>query len=352
MSEVVVRVTGACGRITLNRPRALNALTLEMVRTMSDALSSWAHDASVRFVILDGAGERGLCAGGDIRAMYTAIVAGDLALAADFFREEYELNYRIARYPKPYVALMDGIVMGGGIGLASHGSHRVVTERSELAMPETAIGFITDVGGTYFLGTAPGESGTYLGLTGNRIGAADAISCKMADVTVLSERLPALTNDLERCDTTQAMEDSLRGYTTTAPPGELIQQKEWIDACFAESTVEEIFAALSRCANPEAQVALEELRRRSPTSLKVTLAALRNARALNDLAPCLQQEYRIALACARGHDFVEGVRAAIIDKDRKPAWLPGRLEEVMPADVERHFAESGFGNLNLAADVE
>ena len=163
MSDVVVRVAGACGRITLNRPRAINALTMEMVLTMSDALRSWARDSSVHFIVLDGAGERGLCAGGDIRAMYMAITGGDLALAANFFREEYELNYRIARYPKPYVALMDGIVMGGGIGVSSHGSHRIVTERSQLAMPETSIGFITDIGGTYLLGTAPGEAGVLSG---------------------------------------------------------------------------------------------------------------------------------------------------------------------------------------------
>ena len=348
MSDVVVRVSGVCGRLTLNRPRTLNALTLAMVQSRADALVAWARDPCVHFVLLDGAGDRGLCAGGDIRAIYLALVAGDLGQAADFFRAEYELNYRIACYPKPFISLMDGLVMGGGIGVSSHASHRVVTERSELAMPEAAIGFIPDVGATYLLGTAPDESGTYLGLTGNRIGAADAVHCGLADIMVHSELLPALTSLLERCGSTEAMQDFLHSNATATPRAGLFAQNTWIQECFSAATVEQIMAALSEHPNPAAQAALHDLHMRSPTSLKLTLAALRNGRALHDLAACLQQEYRLALACARGHDFVEGVRAAIIDKDRKPAWRPDRLDAVTPADVERHFAPSHLAGLDLA----
>jgi enoyl-CoA hydratase len=348
MSDVLVRVSGTCGRITLNRPRALNALTLEMVGIMHTALMAWADDASIQFVLVDGAGERGLCAGGDIRALYTAAITDSRNLATDFFRNEYRLNYLISRYPKPYVVLMDGIVMGGGIGISAHASsHRVVTERSELAMPETAIGFVPDVGGTHLLGTAPDELGTYLGLTGSRIGAADAIFCGLADTIVLSENLLLLTHDLEKCANSVEMDEVLHSYTTRTPSGMAVEQRAWIRECFAAQTVEEIFAALAQHANPEANVALQELAKKSPTSLKVTLAALRNARRFNDLATCLQQEYRLAQACLREHDFVEGVRAAIIDKDRNPRWRPDRVEGVTPEDVERYFAESSVGELDL-----
>jgi enoyl-CoA hydratase len=349
MSDVLVRVSGACGRITLNRPRALNALTLEMVNIMHTALMTWANDVSIQFVLVDGAGERGLCAGGDIRAMYNAVVADRRELATDFFRNEYRLNYLISRYPKPYVVLMDGIVMGGGIGISAHASHRIVTERSELAMPETAIGFVPDVGGTHLLGTAPDELGTYLALTGSRIGAADAIFCRLADTVVLSRDLLILTRHLEKCEDLVAVDEAIRAYTTQPPRGMTVEQRAWIRKCFEAHTVEEIFVALAQDANPEAKDALQELEKKSPTSLKVALAALRNARSFNDLASCLQQEYRLAQACLLEHDFVEGVRAAIIDKDRRPRWRPDRVDEVTQEVVRRHFAESGMGDLDLTS---
>ncbi len=352
MSDVLVRVAGGCGRITLNRPRAMNALTPEMTGVMNTALIAWASDPSIHFVLLDGAGERGLCAGGDVRAMYHAVLAGQPHIAEDFFRDEYRLNYLISRYPKSYIALMEGIVMGGGIGVAAHGSHRVVTERSELAMPETAIGFVPDVGGTYLLGTAPDECGTYLGLTGNRIGAADALYCRLADLIVPSGKLPALTTDLERCTDAEAMEDCLRAYASQTPQGETLEQQAWITECFAKKTVEDIFAALAQHTDPRAHLALKELQEKSPTSLKVTLAALRNGRKFNGLAACLQQEYRIAQVCLQGHDFTEGVRAALVDKDRNPKWRPQRLEEVTPQDVQQYFPAAGVRELDLAFPLE
>ena len=351
MSDVLVRVLGACGRITLNRPRAMNALTLDMVDTMHAALMEWAGDPAVQFIVLDGAGERGLSAGGDIRAVYNAATTDRWDLAIDFFRREYRLNYLISRYPKPYVALMDRLVMGGGIGVSAHASHRVVTERSELAMPETAIGFVPDVGGTHLLGTAPEELGTWLGLTGSRIGAADAIFCRLADTMIVGDRLPELTQELESCDNPAAIDITLRRHSTPPPAGMSAEQRAWIKECFAAPTVEEIVDRLTRHANPDANAAAQELAKRSPTSLKVTLAALRNAAEWNDLASCLRQECRIAYTCLKEPDFVEGVRAAIVDKDRNPKWRPNRLEDVSSEDVQRYFQQPGEGDLDLTAGL-
>jgi enoyl-CoA hydratase len=347
MSDVLIRVSGACGKITLNRPRAINALSTTMVDEMHTALERWAQDAQVHFVLVDGAGDRGFCAGGDIRAMYNAIVANQRELAMDFFRNEYQLNYYISRYPKPYVVLMDGIVMGGGIGIASHGSHRVVTERSLLAMPETAIGFIPDVGGTHLLGAAPGEAGTYMGLTGSRIGAADAILCGLADTMVHAESLSRLALDLEACPDTTAMEQCLESYAAQPPSGMTQVRRAWIDECFAASTVEEIMADLLGHPDTEAHACAEELMRMSPTSLKLTLKAVRDARVAGDLAVSLKQEFRLAQACGRGHDMMEGIRAAIVDKDRNPKWSPAKLEQVTPDIVEAYFNDSEGETLNL-----
>ncbi len=347
MSDVLIRVTGACGRITLNRPRAINALSITMVEEMHAALAAWASDDRVGFVLVDGAGERGLCAGGDIRALYNSIVAGQPEVATEFFRREYQLNYDISRYQKPYVVLMDGLVMGGGIGISSHGSHRIVTERSQLAMPETAIGFIPDVGGTHLLGTAPGEVGTWMGLTGSRIGAADAIQCGLADTMVHSEDLPRMTLDLEACSDVAAMQTCLRSYTAQPPQGMTDEQRAWIDKCFAAPAVVQIMAALLEHPDAEARASAEVLTKMSPTSLTVTLHALRNARAADDLATSLTQEFQLAQACEKGHDLVEGIRAAIVDKDRNPKWSPATLEEVTPQIVDAYFKNHDKAPLEL-----
>ncbi len=348
MSDVLVRVSGACGRVTLNRPRAMNALTLEMVQTMHHALLEWARTDAVAFVLVDGAGERGLCSGGDIRAMYSAVLAGQPELATGFFRAEYELNYLISRYPKPYIVLMDGVVMGGGIGISAHGSHRAVTERSQLAMPETAIGFVPDVGGTYLLGRTPDEIGTYLGLTGSRIGAADAIALQLADTMIASANLPRLIEDLEGCADALATQEILSAASAQPPAGMSPEQKMWIAECFSATTVEEIVERLVHHTAPEAKAAAVELSKMSPTSLKLTLAALRNGRASNDLAASLRQEFRLAQSCMRGHDFTEGVRATIVDKDRNPRWSPARLEEITPEFVRECFTSSSAHDLELA----
>ncbi|MFI9052044.1 enoyl-CoA hydratase/isomerase family protein [Streptomyces sp. NPDC053427] len=330
---VLLTTEGRTARITLNRPRALNALTHPMVERIDEALTAWEHDPTVETVVLTGAGERGLCAGGDIRSIYEDARTGGSASAA-FWRDEYRLNARIARYPKPYVALMDGIVMGGGVGLSAHGSIRIVTERSRIAMPETGIGFVPDVGGTYLLGLAPGKVGTHLALTGAPVGAADALLCGLADHFVPADLLPRLLADL----TTTGVRDVLERHVRQPPPGELAGQRAWIDACYRADTVEDILTHLRAHPAPEAARAAETLTGKSPTALKVTLAALRRARRLGPLERVLEQEYRISCAALSSHDLTEGIRAQVIDKDRAPKWSPDTLAEVGDADVARFFA--------------
>ncbi|MFC9740856.1 enoyl-CoA hydratase/isomerase family protein [Streptomyces noursei] len=330
---VLLTREGRTARITLNRPRAVNALTHSMVDRIDAALTACEADPAVAAVVLTGAGERGLCAGGDIRAIYEDARARGTASAA-FWRAEYRLNARIARYPKPYVAVMDGIVMGGGVGLSAHGNVRLVTERSQIAMPETGIGFVPDVGGTYLLGLAPGELGTHLALTGTAIGAADALLCGLADHFVPSGRLADLLADL----TTTEVWDALERHVRQPPPGELARERAWIDTCYRADTVEEIVDRLRAHPAPAAARAAETLSRKSPTALKVTLAAVRRARHLGPLERVLEQEYRISCAALSTPDLVEGIRAQVIDKDRTPKWSPGTLAEVGAADVERFFA--------------
>lgn len=339
--EVIVRREGPDGRLghlTLNRPRTINALTGPMVELLTGALRDWADDPGVDVVLLDGAGERGLCAGGDIRAIHDAARAGDLTTPRAFWADEYRLNARIGRFPKPYVAIMDGIVMGGGIGVSAHGSVRIVTERSILSMPEVGIGFIPDVGGTYLLSHAPGELGTHLGLTAARIGAADAITAGLADHYLPSAQVPALVEALRTAADPAAL---IAGYDFSAhtpPPGRLAVDRAWIDELYQGDSLVEIVTALASSSRPAAVAAALEIGGKSPTALTVTLRALRAARALPSLEAALDQEYRLASASLTTADLVEGIRAAIIDKDRDPRWSPARIDEVDPAVVDRFLA--------------
>ncbi|MEU3425293.1 enoyl-CoA hydratase/isomerase family protein [Streptomyces gardneri] len=342
--DVLLRTEGRAGFITLNRPRAINALTHPMVLAVDRALTAWEHDPAVTTVVIEGAGERGLCAGGDIRAIHDDARAGGTASAA-FWRDEYRLNARIARYPKPYVAFMDGIVMGGGVGVSAHGSVRVVTERSRVAMPETGIGLVPDVGGTYLLGRAPGELGTHLALTGAHIGAADALLAGLADHVVPSAALPALAWDLTRLPADEAV----ARHTVTPPPGVLDEQRTWIDACYRAGTVEAIVEQLFETGVPAAKEAATTLLAKSPTALKATLATLRRSRALTTLEEVLDLEFRVSCTALTTPDLVEGIRAQVVDKDRDPHWAPPTLPEVTDADVSRFFTPPPGGDLGLAA---
>ncbi|WP_030652606.1 MULTISPECIES: enoyl-CoA hydratase/isomerase family protein [Streptomyces] len=342
--HVLLRTEGHAAYITLNRPEALNALSHPMVLRIEEALTTWADDPAVELVVIDGAGERALCAGGDIRAIHADARTGGSA-SADFWRDEYRLNALIARYPKPYVALMDGIVMGGGVGVSAHGSVRIVTERSRVAMPETGIGFVPDVGGTYLLALAPGELGTHLALTGAPVGAADALLCGLADHFVPSAALPSLARELA----VDRVHTVLERHVAEPPAGSLATSREWIDHCYAADTAEEIVARLLASGVPAAGDAADTLRSKSPTAVKVTLAALRRARRLGPLERVLEQEYRVSCAALSSPDLVEGIRAQVIDKDRDPRWSPAALEAVTAADVDRFFAAQGANELRLVA---
>lgn len=324
---MLVRVEGAAGRLTLNRPRAINALDGEMIAALAGALDRWRDDPAVGLVVLDGAGERGFCAGGDVRGIAAEIAAGHPERTSGFFLAEYALNAAIAEYPKPVVAIADGITMGGGIGLAGHASLRLVTERSRLAMPETRIGLTPDVGGSWLLARAPGRLGEYLGLTGATMDAADARYAGFADEFVpsaaLGERVRAL------------IEGAAPGSEALAAdpgPSRLEAARPWIDAAFAADTVPEIVERLRARPEPEAAEAARVLGEVSPTAMAVTMEAVRRARTLPALRDALAQEYGLVMWF--GHtqpDLLEGIRAQLIDKDRTPRWRPATPAEVDPA---------------------
>jgi enoyl-CoA hydratase len=350
--DLLVRSEGALRRITLNRPQALNALTLDMAISMTALLREWASDPNVGAVLLDGAGERAFCAGGDIRALYEAAkaapVMSEASFPAQFWAIEYKLDVLIARYPKPIVAVMDALVMGGGVGLSAHAAHRVVTERSTIAMPEVGIGFFPDVGAAFLLARAPGAIGTYLALTGSGVGAADAIANGLADIHVPAGRLSELPTALADCRSDAEVRAALKS-STAAAPARLPKEREWIDACYNAAELEPIVARLATCRAEAAQAALKTMQKASPTSLKVALRNIRLAAAFAKVEESFQQDYRIALACIAGHDFIEGIRATIIDKDRNPRWRPDKIEAVTPELVDRHFQSVGDLELKFAS---
>lgn len=343
--EVLLSEQGALGRITLNRPKALNSLTLGMIREMTRVLEQWRADERIDAVLIEGAGERGLCAGGDIRAVHDAVKAGDLECSDSFWAEEYRLNASLSHFPKPVVALMDGICMGGGVGVAGHDSHRVVTERSQVGMPETGIGFAPDVGGTYLLSRAPGELGTRMALTGAPIGPGDAIHCGFADYYVPADQLGALAEELAGGQ----VDEVLARFAEQPPESPLAAEREWVDAAFSADEVEEVLRRLRERPEQAAGEAAEVIGTKSPTSLKVTLRALRSS--FGSLEQALDQEYRVSRSCVRIGDFVEGVRATLVDKDRDPKWSPSRLDEVGAEHVDKFFAPLGEGELGLSNGI-
>jgi enoyl-CoA hydratase len=331
--EVLTRVENGVGLLVLNRPKAINSLTHGMVTTMRAALTAWERDDAVRAVLLSGAGERGLCAGGDIVAIYHSARA-DGVEARRFWYDEYLLNAYIGRYPKPYVALMDGIVMGGGVGVGAHAGIRVVTDTSKVGMPEVGIGFVPDVGGTYLLSRAPGLLGLHVALTGAPFDGADAIAMGFADHYLPHDRLAEFTQSV----IADGVERALSAHVVEPPPSRLETQRDWIDECYAGDTVADIVAALRGHDVGPANDAANLIASRSPISLAVTLEAVHRAAKLDTLEDVLRQEYRVSCATLRSHDLVEGIRAQLIDKDRNPKWSPPSLAAVTRADVEAYFA--------------
>lgn len=333
-AEVIVARSGAAGQITLNRPKALNALTHGMVKDISAALASWAADADVTRVLVKGAGERAFCAGGDIRVVHDLGRAGKLDEALPFFRDEYIMNQMIKRYAKPYVSLLDGIVMGGGVGVSVHGSHRVAGDRYAFAMPEVSIGFFPDVGGTYALPRLPFHAGTYLALTGQRIGRADALALGLVTHAVASVDLPAVEAELAAGADIEATLKKYEAVTEIAP---LLAHRETIERIFALPDVPAIMAALERDGGDFARTTLATMRAKSPTSMALALEQMRRGKDL-EFEDAMTLEMRIVTRVLQGEEFYEGVRAVIIDKDQAPKWHPATIAEVDPAAIQRYFA--------------
>ncbi|MCB5291853.1 enoyl-CoA hydratase/isomerase family protein [Arthrobacter sp. SO3] len=342
-AEVLFERRGRLGVVTLNRPKAVNALTAGMASAMLEQLTLWADDDAVAAVLVRGAGDRGLCAGGDIVAIYRDML-DDGDATADFWAEEYKLNSLISGYLKPYVAFMDGLVLGGGVGISAHGSVRIVTERTRMGMPETTIGFVPDVGGTLLLSRSPGESGTHAALTGAHLSGADALFLGLADHFVPSAKLEELAQALE----SEAADAAVARFAGEAPPSVLAAQQEWIDACYSSDDAEEIVRRL-RTVGGEASDVADTIEAKSPTAVKVALESLRRVRGLS-LEEALEQEYRVGLRFLAGPDFREGIRAQVVDKDRNPHWQPATLAEVRRDDVESYFAPLGDRELMLSKE--
>ncbi|XP_074858127.1 3-hydroxyisobutyryl-CoA hydrolase, mitochondrial [Carettochelys insculpta] len=351
-AEVLLEKRGCAGVITLNRPKALNALNLSMIRQIYPQLKMWEKDPETFLIIIKGTGGKAFCAGGDIRVIRDAGKVGD-RLAQDFFREEYMLNNAIGTCQKPYVALIDGITMGGGVGLSVHGHFRVATEKTLFAMPETAIGLFPDVGGGYFLPRLSGQIGCYLALTGFRLKGRDLQKAGIATHFVESEKLPALEEDLIslKSPSKENVADVLNTYQIKC---KIDREKEFvldehmdkINSLFSANSMEEIIQNLKEDGSPFPLKQLEVINKMSPTSLKITLRQLREGASLS-LQDVLTMEYRLSQACMRGHDFYEGVRAVLIDKDQVPKWKPATLEEVTDEFVDSCFKSLGSSDLKL-----
>ena len=338
-TPVLARIEGGWGRLTLNRPAALHALNTEMCRRMIDALLSWRDDPQVKAVLLDHTGPRGFCAGGDIR-MIMQSGAEDGAAARGFFMEEYRLNALLFGYAKPVVAVMDGVVMGGGVGISAPASYRVATERTVFAMPETGIGLFPDVGGGWFLPRLPGETGMWLALTGARLKAADCLLLGLATDYVEQAGVEQLKAELlGRPDAIDTVLTELEGEAGEPP---LAARRQDIDRLFAGDGMEAIFAALEAAASEErggewAAAQLEGLKAKSPQAMKVAYRQLRQGRGMQTFAAEMEVEYRIATRVCRTPDFREGVRAVIVDKDNAPRWDPPTLESVTEASLDAIF---------------
>jgi enoyl-CoA hydratase len=335
--EVLIARRGAAGIIVLNRPKQLNALTHGMVRAIRPQMLAWKDDPAVTRVIITGAGEKAFCAGGDIRVLYDLGKAGRQAEAKPFWKEEYTLNHLLKTYPKPIISLLNGIVMGGGVGMSFHGSHRVASEKLMFAMPEVGIGFFPDVGASWFLPRLQHRIGTYLALTGARIGLGDAMALGLATNAVESTRMAELALSLQEDEPVDAV---LRRFAVPVPAAPLMEHKALIDDIFSEDSLSAIMAKLSYAAlggSLFASQALETMQTKSPTTMAIALEQVKRGANMG-FADVMRMEYRIVCRIADGHDFYEGVRAVIVDKDQKPAWNPWRIEDIDPAAIAGHFA--------------
>ena len=334
--EILFEKRGRMGLVTLNRPRALNALTHNMALLLEKQLDAWRDDDGIGHVVVRGAGAKAFCAGGDIRHIYEQGLAGD-PHQIDFFRDEYRLNAKIKHYPKPYVALIDGIVMGGGVGVSVHGSHRVAGEGIGFAMPEVGIGFFPDVGGTYFLPRMPGETGLYCGLTGARLKQADALWSGVATHAAASAAFADLTDALAEAGSVDTV---LADFAVDPGESPLGHQHVMIDAAFGAGSVGEILHRLDSAAGEAADWAAKTattIRKKSPTSVEIAYHQLRRGAKL-DFDACMRLEFRIVSRILKGHDFYEGIRATIIDKDGQPRWHPADFDEIESLDIDAHFA--------------
>ena len=332
--------------ITLDRQKALNALDLEMIRAMRPQLAAWAAGPAVRCVVVEGAGERAFCAGGDVVTLRRVVMEAGArpeppALAKDFFHEEYLLNLEIHHYPRPYVALIDGITMGGGMGISVHGGVRVATERTRVAMPETGIGLFPDVGGGWFLPRMPGETGTYLALAGAHIRAGDTVAPGIAThfvpAAAIAEVKAALAAADWSGDPAGVVNGVLAGFPGDPGAAALAPHRAMIDACFGHDSVEAILAALAADGSDLATDARDRMSRMSPLALKLSLEQLRRGRRAATMAEVMTMEYRMVQHCMQGHDFFEGIRALLVDKDNQPRWQPATLAEVSAAEVAGYF---------------
>jgi enoyl-CoA hydratase/carnithine racemase len=345
--HIQTAVENGIGHIILDRPKALNSLSLDMVRKLTQTLLAWKDDAGIRAVVVRGSSDKAFCAGGDIRFFYDAGRAtpqGGSALIEDFFTEEYTLNHLTHFYPKPYIALLDGIVMGGGMGIAQAGPAcqlRIVTERTKMAMPEVNIGLFPDVGGSHFLSRAPGQIGAYLGVTGEMIRAADALHAGLADIYLPSEQLPALLDFLKTTDAAN-LRAAIRTFAAPfqsqvdADAGALARERAAIDRHFAHDDVKAIVGSLTQDDSVFAQKALAVMKTRSPIMMCVTLSQLRRGASMN-VADCLRMERTMVRRNFEHGEILEGVRALVVDKDNAPKWSPATLDEVTPEMVERFF---------------
>jgi len=341
MTDILIRIEGRAGRVTLNRPAALNALSYPMCLALDAALVAWRDDPAVDLVVIDADGPRAFCAGGDIAQLYAEGIAGNHAHGQEFWRDEYRMNARIDAYPKPVVSLIQGFCMGGGVGVACHASHRIVGESAQVAMPECAIGMVPDVGGSALLARAPGLLGLYLGTTGARMGPGDAIFAGFADVFVPQADWPALIARL--CETGDV------GVIAPqpAPPARLPALQPQIDRLFAAPTLAAIIAGLRAEDSDFARETLAALTRVSPLGAALTLAMLRNLGPAPDLKVALEQEYRVTFRAQADTDFLEGIRAMIIDKDRKPQWRHASAEAVTDAELAALLAPLGTQTLTF-----